>query len=347
MPWRAAPTRQPARSTQGINAYRTLQQEATVTVYLSAAQIEKSYRKKPVLKGVSLELLKGEILALLGPNGCGKTTFIKILATLLIKDRGRVEIMGYDLDKHVNKIRHLFGYVGQDSERSAYARLTVRENLHFFGSLHGLSDKTLDAQIDKLMYFFDFEENINKNFGHLSGGQKQTMVIMRALLYNPPIVYLDEPTKGLDPLVAKKIRAYLKRYVKEEQKSLLLTSHILPEVDELADRVALMDNGVIPVVSTPTRLKQDVGVQSFIEIPRSLISPQIKDEIMDSSVILRCNEREANWWSFGVNDVLDGTETIIAIMRKHQIQPIFRNYTVSLEDAFVHHIGALSDRFDK
>lgn len=318
-----------------------------MTVYLSAKNVQKSYRQKQVLKGVSLDLLNGEILALLGPNGSGKTTFIKILATLLIKDAGTVEIMGYDLDKHTNTIRHLFGYVGQDSERSAYARLTVRENLHFFGSLHGLDKRTIDAQIDKLMHYFDFESNVDKTFEHLSGGQKQTMVIIRALLYNPPVVYLDEPTKGLDPLVAKKIRAYLKRYVKEEQKSLLLTSHILPEVDEMADRVALIADGTIPVVSTSAQLKQNVGVQSYIEIPSNLLSPPVYHEIMESSAVLACKERELGWSSFGVNNILDGTESIIAIMRKHQIQPTFRNYTVSLEDAFVHHVGALNDRFDK
>jgi ABC-type multidrug transport system ATPase subunit len=318
-----------------------------MTVYLSAKDVKKAYRQKQVLKGVSLELYNGEILALLGPNGSGKTTFIKILATLLIKDSGKVEIMGYDLDKHANTIRHLFGYVGQDSERSAYARLTARENLHFFGSLHGLDKKTIAAQLEKLVHYFDFESNIDKNFEHLSGGQKQTMVIMRALLYNPPVVYLDEPTKGLDPLVAKKIRAYLKRYVKDEQKSLLLTSHILPEVDEMADRVALIADGVIPIVSTPAKLKQSVGIQSFIEMPSDLIAPEIKDEIMTSDLILTCQEREAGWLSFGVNDLLDGTEMIIRLMRKHQIQPTIRNYTVSLEDAFVHHVGALADRFEK
>lgn len=317
-----------------------------MTVYLSAKDVHKSYRRKQVLKGVTLDLYNGEILALLGPNGSGKTTFIKILATLLIKDAGKVEIMGYDLDKNPNAIRHLFGYVGQDSERSAYARLSARENLHFFGSLHGLDKKTINAQLDKLVHYFDFAESIDKRFEHLSGGQKQTMVIMRALLYNPPVVYLDEPTKGLDPLVAKKIRAYLKRYVKDEQKSLLLTSHILPEVDEMSDRVALIADGVIPIVSTATKLKESVSIRSFIEVPTNLVSPELKDEIMANSMILACREREAGWLSFGVNDLLDGTEMMIALMRKHQIQPTIRNYNVSLEDAFVHHVGALAQRFD-
>src|SRR5207248_2685575 len=154
-----------------------------MTLYLTAKEVYKSYGTTSVLKGVSLDLFEGEILALLGPNGSGKTTFIKILATLLTKDSGDIEIMGYNLDRDVDPIRHLFGYVGQDTERSAYARLTVRENLQFFGTLHGLSRKQINSQIQKLVGYFDFEANINKLFHHLSGGQKQTVVIMRALLY--------------------------------------------------------------------------------------------------------------------------------------------------------------------
>src|SRR4051794_14214535 len=179
----------------------SLAQRMPMNAYLSVRNVRKAYGKTPVLKDVSLDVYEGEILALLGPNGSGKTTFVKILATLLTKDAGRVNILGYDLDKDVQSIRHLFGYVGQDTERSAYARLTVRENLQFFGALHGLSKADADAQIDKLLFYFDFESNVNQLFHHLSGGQKQPVVIMRALLYDPPLIYLDEPTKGLDPFV--------------------------------------------------------------------------------------------------------------------------------------------------
>jgi len=112
-----------------------------MTISVSASNIYKSYGKDDILKGLSLDLYQGEILALLGPNGSGKTTFIKILATLLTKDSGTVRILGHDIDTDANEIRHLFGYVGQDTERSAYGRLTVVENLHFFGALRGLNKK--------------------------------------------------------------------------------------------------------------------------------------------------------------------------------------------------------------
>jgi len=318
-----------------------------MTLYLSAKNVRKSYKKNLVLKDISIELFKGEILALLGPNGSGKTTFIKIIATLLTKDSGDIEIMGYDIDKYENEVRHLFGYVGQDTERSAYPRLTARENLRYFGALHGLDKKLADVQIEKLAHYFDFRENVDKLFMHLSGGQKQTMVIMRALLYDPPIVYLDEPTKGLDPLVAKRIRAFLKHYVREEQKSLLLTSHILSEVDEMANRVALIHEGIIPIVSTSTELKQAIGVQAFIEIQKDSISESVKEQILQADSVLLCREREADRLSFGISNILDGTEAIIHILRKNNVQTQFYNHDISLEDAFVHHIGVLKDNFDK
>lgn len=315
-------------------------------LYLSAKHVRKNYGDFVALKDVSLDLHRGEILALLGPNGAGKTTFIKILATLITKDGGDVEIMGHNLDTHENTIRHLFGYVGQDTDRSAYARLTVRENLHFFGALRGMTRGQIDAQIDKLASYFDFHTNLDKMFMNLSGGQKQTTVIMRSLLYDPPIVYLDEPTKGLDPIVAKKIRAFLKQYTKEESRSMLLTSHILTEVDEMADRVALIHGGTIPVVDTPEHLKQAIGVQGFIELRKDSLKPQIREQILELDPVLSCTERDPEWVSFGIADPLDGVEAIIDVLRKHDMRIPFRHGSISLEDAFTHQIGALTEKFD-
>jgi ABC-2 type transport system ATP-binding protein len=317
------------------------------SIYLSAEHVQKRYGRTAALQDGSLELRQGEILALLGPNGAGKTTLIKILATVLVKDSGRVEILGYDLDKHIHQIRHLFGYVGQDTERSAYARLTVVENLHFFGALRGMSKQQIDQQIEKLATYFDFHETLDKQFAHLSGGQKQTVVIMRGLLHDPPIVYLDEPTKGLDPIIAKRIRAFLKQFVTQEKKSLLLTSHVLSEVDELADRVALIHRGTIPIVGTPDDLKAAVGAAESIEIERATLPAATRKQIERLAPVLFAQERNDHWVSFGVGDALAGAEAIIRVLREDNVHARFRHHTVSLEDAFVHHIGELGAKFDQ
>ncbi|MBN1993553.1 MAG: ABC transporter ATP-binding protein [Anaerolineae bacterium] len=317
-----------------------------MTLYLSAQHVRKTYGRATALQDVSLDLQQGEILALLGPNGAGKTTFIKILATVLIKNQGQVQILGYDLDQHPEEIRHLFGYVGQDTERSAYARLTVTENLRFFGALRGMSKTQIDGQIEKLAAYFDFHANLGKQFVHLSGGQKQTVVIMRALLHDPPLVYLDEPTKGLDPIIAKKIRVFLKKFVAEEKKSLLLTSHVLSEVDEMADRVALIHRGRIPISGPPAALKAAVGATEFVEIEQDSLSPATVEKILQLEPVICRLERNPRWLSFGVSDLMGGAEAIIRALRQDNVQTGFRHHTVSLEDAFVHHIGELTEKFD-
>ena len=317
-----------------------------MTISVSASNIYKSYGKDDILKGLSLDLYQGEILALLGPNGSGKTTFIKILATLLTKDSGTVRILGHDIDTDANEIRHLFGYVGQDTERSAYGRLTVVENLHFFGALRGLNKKQVNAQIEKLVQYFDFQANLNKHFGLLSGGQKQTVVIMRSLLHDPPVVYLDEPTKGLDPLIAKNIRGFLKQYVKDEHKTLLLTSHILSEVDELSSRVALIHQGAISSVGTAQELKRAVGVDGFIELQKGVISPAITEKILRLPPVINHDEQDGEWISFGIDNMTDAMEGIIHILRAENVASQLRYRNVSLEDAFVYQMGLLADKFE-
>jgi ABC-2 type transport system ATP-binding protein len=321
-----------------------------MSLYLKAMQVQKRYGAFVALRDASLSLQEGETLALLGPNGAGKTTLIKILATLLTRDGGRVEIMGYDLDRHADEIRHLVGYVGQDTERSAYARLTVVENLRFFGRLRGMGKQLIEQQIEKLAASFEFADNLGRQFVTLSGGQKQTMVIMRAFLHDPPLVYLDEPTKGLDPIVARKIRSYLGRVVREEGKSLLLTSHILTEVDEMADRVALIHRGGIPVLGSPAELKAALGAREYVELrcndTHHGLAPATADRILHLAPVVSSLEREPGWVSFGVTDALAGAEAIIRVLREDGVEARFRQHTVSLEDAFMWHIGELAEKFD-
>lgn len=313
---------------------------------LSAQNVTKRYGQFQALEGASLEMVQGEILAMLGPNGAGKTTLIKILTTLLNKDSGQVSILGHDLDRDPEAIRHRIGYVGQDTERSAYARLTVRENLRFFGTLRGMKAPEIKARTHHLAGVFDFHEPLDKPFGALSGGQKQTVVIMRALLHDPPLIYLDEPTKGLDPLIARRIRAFLKRYVREQGKSLLLTSHVLSEVEELADRVALIQHGRIPINDTPAALKASLGAQDFIELEKSALTPSLLERILQLEEVRGTLERTPGWLSFGVYDPLRGAEAILRVLREAGAQTSFRHHPVTLEDAFLHHLGELTETFD-
>jgi ABC-2 type transport system ATP-binding protein len=317
------------------------------TVYLRAQDVQKRYGNVNALNGVSLEIPRGEILGLLGPNGAGKTTLVKILATLLRKDGGLVEILGLDTDRFEREARRLFGYVGQDTDRSAYARLTVRENLRFFGALRGLSRRRVEERIDELAAYFDFTSNLNKLFMHLSGGQKQTVVIIRSLLHDPMLVFLDEPTKGLDPIVARRIRGYLRGYVESADKAMLLTSHILSEVDEMAHRVALIKNGRIRSSGTPDALKAEVGARDFVDLALEDLTPSAIRRLEELPCVRLAERRDETWLSLGIDSFLEDSEEILQVLRTEDVHPAFRHRSVTLEDAFIYSIGSAGEGFDE
>jgi ABC-2 type transport system ATP-binding protein len=298
---------------------------------LEADGIRKSYRGKEVLRGISLAVHPGETVAVLGQNGAGKTTLIRILGTLLRQDSGRVLMFGkepFSRDSNTDLLRQQIGYVGQDSERSAYGRLTVRENLIFFGRLMGLRYKTVQARIAELAQCFEFENKLNTLFMNLSGGQKQTVVIMRALLHNPQLVFLDEPTKGLDPVHAQGIRCFLKRYVSGNGKTMLLTSHILQDVEYLADRVAFLRNGTIAYMDTPEHICSLPGYSDVIEITGAGESVmQRVSKLPDIRILAAGNGKLV----LGVNDFLG---TIMHLYTQGGCE--FSHRKVNLEDAYLY-----------
>ncbi|MHA2101365.1 MAG: ATP-binding cassette domain-containing protein, partial [Candidatus Kariarchaeaceae archaeon] len=224
--------------------------------------------------------------------------------------------------------------------------LTPVENLRFFGSLRGLKKDEIDEKIYSFADYMDFNGNMEKQFMHLSGGQKQAVVIMRALLHEPPIIFLDEPTKGLDPIIAKKIRIFLRDLVDREGKSLLLTSHILSEVDELSDRVSLIHNGKLQVTGKPSELKASVGAQEFIELELGATANGIIDKIAALDPIINHKRANEQWISFGVTNFFEGAQAIMEVLKDTGLKPGFKHHTVSLEDAFIHQIGVLDEKFD-
>ena len=313
---------------------------------INAVDVVKRYGSKTALDGAVLNVKRGEIHGLLGPNGAGKTTLIKIITTLLRMDSGEVTVMGLDVERDANSVRQIMGYVGQDTERSMYARLNPVENLRFFGALRGLSKDYIDERIAVLSEKFRIEDSLmEKQFMHLSGGQKQSVVIMRALLHDSPIVILDEPTKGLDPIAASNIRDYLREMVKDG-KSLLLTSHVLSEVDYLSDRCSLIDRGRVHLTDTPDNLKRSVGATEFIEIEKDRVPTNVVKRLSSLDSVLQTVIKETNtgaWYSFGVDDVFEGLDDILGVLKVEGVKVGIKQHSISLEDAFIHHIGAFKD----
>jgi ABC-2 type transport system ATP-binding protein len=213
--------------------------------------------KEPVeaLHDVSFDIHTGEIFGLIGRNGAGKTTLTKIVATLVQPTDGTVSVGGYDSVHDDEHVRRQVGLATAE-ERSFYWRLTAEQNLMFFGRLHGLADRDLKRRIKELFDALELEEESRRRFGELSTGNKQRLAVARALLANPPVLLLDEPTRSLDPLAAARMRAMILSLAgRMPPVTILLTSHNLAEVETLCARVAIISRGRIRAIDTPTNLR--------------------------------------------------------------------------------------------
>jgi ABC-2 type transport system ATP-binding protein len=216
--------------------------------------------------GVTFSIKQGELFGLLGPNGAGKTTLIKCISTLLIPDRGRATVAGYDIQTDPLQVRKHIG-VMTGGERSLYWKLTPVENLRYFSALYGVPRKLVKERIDYLLGLMDLREKAKVRVEKLSSGMKQKLSLARVLVHDPPILLVDEPTLGLDPYFARFIRDFVKNELnRKEHKTILLTTHYMDEADELCDRIAFMNRGKIEAMDIPSRLKQSMPQKQVLEI---------------------------------------------------------------------------------
>jgi ABC-type multidrug transport system ATPase subunit len=209
----------------------------------------------PALRGISLEINQGEAVALLGANGAGKTTLLRILATLLLPTRGTASLAGHDTAREPTAVRRQIGYHA-GSDLGFYARLTGRQNLRFFGRLNHLSDKFSASRIETLSERFGLGGMLDRQARALSSGTVQRISLLRALLHQPKVLLLDEPTRSLDAIAAADFRHFLKTEVlARKDTSLLFASHTMQEIELLADRVAILDEGKLLAFDTPAALR--------------------------------------------------------------------------------------------
>ena len=217
-----------------------------------------STNKGPIhaLRGVNLTVSKGEIFGFLGPNGAGKTTMLRILTTLLPFEKGSVFVAGHRVKSHAYKVRQKIGYVSQKG--GAEKRATGRENLILQGRLYGLSQKESEKQAYHLEAIFELSECIHRVSSTYSGGQQRRLDIALGMMHRPTILFLDEPTTGLDPQNRTNLWDTILK-LKKEGVTIFLTSHYLEEVDFLSDHLAIMDHGKIVATGTPSHLKKEIG----------------------------------------------------------------------------------------
>lgn len=223
----------------------------------------KQFLRRPVkppvqaLNDISFDVQTGEIFGLIGRNGAGKTTLTKIIATLVQPTTGSVTVNGFDSVRDEERVRAAVGLATAE-ERSFYWRLTVEQNLMFFARLYGLSDNRARRRIIELVEQFELKDLVSRRFGELSTGNKQRMAFARAMLSAPPVLLLDEPTRSLDPLAAARMRALINKLAASDPPvTILLTSHNLPEVEELCARIAIISSGRIRAIGTPQEMRAE------------------------------------------------------------------------------------------
>lgn len=212
------------------------------------------YGATEALRGVTLAIARGTFFGLFGPNGAGKTTLIRILATLITPTSGVARVNGFDVTDDAAQVRASIGLVFSN-ENSFYGRLTGQQNLEFFAALQNLTARDAQRRTAELLEFFDLTHAVRVPVQAYSTGMKQKLNVARALLHNPPIIFLDEPTKGMDVLTAESLRGLLRKELVEKQgKTVLLTTHDLQEMEQLCDEVAVLEHGAVRAMGTPAQL---------------------------------------------------------------------------------------------
>jgi ABC-2 type transport system ATP-binding protein len=222
-------------------------------VIIQIRDLVKIYKgsEEAAIKGISLDIMKGEIFGLLGPNGAGKTTTISILCGLFRPTRGSVTIDGLDIHSNLNEIKKIIGVVPQDV--ALYPTLTAWENLTFFGNMFGLRGKLLHQRIAEGLAVFGLEKHADKRISACSGGIKRRINLIAGLLHDPKVIFLDEPTVGIDVQSRVVILDYLKELNKKDT-TIIYTSHYMEEAEKLCTRVAIIDRGSIVSMGNPREL---------------------------------------------------------------------------------------------
>ncbi len=226
------------------------------TDIIEVVDLEHTFGEVEAVRGISFAVKKGEIFSFLGPNGAGKSTTINILITLLPLQKGRVRVAGHDVAREPRKVREVIGIVFQ--EEVLDRDLTVWETMEFHGRIYGIPRDERRRRIEDLLAVVELDARRNERTKNLSGGMKRRLQIARGLLTRPEVLFLDEPTLGLDPQTRMRIWDYI-RQVNESGTTIFMTTHYMEEADMLSDRISIMDHGRIVISGTPDELKNTLG----------------------------------------------------------------------------------------
>ncbi|MCE5214923.1 MAG: ATP-binding cassette domain-containing protein [Methanobacterium sp.] len=257
---------------------------------IKTVDLTKKFGKLTAVNSVSLEVEQGEIFGLLGPNGAGKSTFISMLCTILNPTSGTAEIEGYDIKDEASDVRRSIGIVFQDP--SIDDKLTGRENMELHADLYGVPRDVMYSRIDEVLKLVELEDRSSNFVNTYSGGMRRRLEIARSLIHYPKVLFLDEPTIGLDPQSRDHIWSYIRDLKERENITIMLTTHYMEEADKLCDRIAIIDRSKIIALDTPGNLKDELGGETIIieSSDNDLLSAKIKETDLADKMMKTENE---------------------------------------------------------
>jgi ABC-2 type transport system ATP-binding protein len=306
---------------------------------IEVQNLTKTFGKFTAVDSISFNVKKGEIFGLLGPNGAGKSTTLRMLSTLARPTNGSAIIGGFDIVKNDTDVRKLIGIVSE--KMIMYNRLTAKENLWFFGSLFNIPKDILNKRIDELLELVQLTKWKNAQVGTFSTGMRQRINVVRALLNLPQVLFLDEPTLGLDPQSSVEIREFVKKLNKENGTTVVITTHMMVDADLLCDRIAIVDHGKIVALDTSANLKKTISGADTTII--SLEISNLSADLITAIRELACVDAVTQENVLTLRIIVHGSEAFDSVIDKVRAMngkiSSMQNLQPSLEDVFLHITG--------
>ena len=303
---------------------------------------KRSIKEVIAVDDISFDVQQGELFGLLGPNGAGKTTTVKMLTTLLIPSMGSARVAGFDVVKQANEVRKRIGFIF-GGERGLYWRLSGEDNLRYFASLYGVEPEVSKKRIPYLLEMVGLKGRGNERVGGYSRGMKQRLHVARTLIHDPDILFLDEPTIGLDPVGAREFRNVILD-LQSQKKTILLTTHYMFEADALSDRIAIINKGCVIALDTPTGLKKHVSDLSVVEVETFGASEVVVEKLRALPFVDALSVEDREQKQMLLIQTTRGAEAVPDVMAALDGQRVGRVIVrePTLEDAYVRLVGGAS-----
>jgi len=309
-------------------------------VAIEVRELTKRFGQITAVDGVTLDVQRGEIFGFLGPNAAGKSTTVKLATTLLTPDRGTVIIEGLDVRAAPARVRSLVGLLPEDGADTHYDRLTAAENLEYFGRLYGVPKEKLQARIDELLEFLELTDRRDRSPATFSTGLKQKLSLARALIHDPPVVFLDEPTSSLDPIMSRKVREFIDKMGETRRQTFFICTHLLSEAELICDRVAFISHGHLLEVGRPQELRRKFWRERTFELELGGADPSRGKEIVQSTGLAIQVSVEGGRVVFVVEEAEHKNPQIVRALVEAGLGVVeLRERVPSLEDVYFKVIG--------